>query len=216
MLTDKNGLLPKELEIEFGDKVKEVFGDDLVFAFAYDSSAKDERTEGQSFDAFVCVKSKNYAQGTAFCEWVEGARRRYNLTTQSPYPCEVVKQDALDNLVNTASEVKLSPNAVNSADAYDRATWIQIFTDKKTAITGDEKAVRYYSASFEAYPELWKSSALESISRPERYQDKSPGYFLKKCFFFEMRPAALLAVNAGLSAFKPAVSRNLVLACTGK
>gem|GEM_PF-6130228 len=182
------GAIGKEFTREFQGAVRAIFGQNLVFAFIFGSFAKGYGNEENDVDTFICVQKCSDVQNKMYIQWIYEAHMRFGYSIDKLYPCEIVEEWRLNQLVNEAPAISLSTNTPNDSDTYDSVAWVHIMADKKCCVLGDTNKVRFFELSFTPYPELWKALALEHIDNPIEHADKPPLFFLKRFFVFEERP----------------------------
>ena len=156
---------------EFQEIAKQVFGNNLVFAFVFGSAAKGKLlikgTETDDLDTFICLKMSDNNSSQDYLKRISSLHHKYNLKIDEKFPAEIVTLDTLDKAINAADSVIISADKLVSGLIFDHIFWIHALTDKKAGFIGDGKVVSQMIKKGRPYIARWSAEILDQLRRKE-------------------------------------------------
>lgn len=173
----------KDIELlvqqEFVVGVKEVFNDNLTFAFICGGFAKGYWDKNHDIDMFICVDSPiDQYWAKKYLKWHLDLHKKYGFPADEDYPGEIVVKDQLANSLKKLPKLKLQLR-VDDLSVKEAIIWADMLVGEKAALIGNNlEYYRQLESEYCMYPEKWKKEVLALISDKEKEEWEDKSYLL--------------------------------------
>lgn len=137
--------MQKIIETEFQKTVAKIFGDKLVFAFIFGSSATGRARRYSDIDSFICTSETNTEHVEQYLDWSFKMHEMFGRIPDFMYPAEIVTYSRLQKALESLTTVELSSDR-NDSNKYDAVLWGHVLAQKWRGVVGIENI-----------PEVWKN-----------------------------------------------------------
>lgn len=152
-LRRKSSWEQQAVETQFGEVVRNVFGNQLVFAYIFGSFAAGRDKRYSDIDTLVCVHKSQKDQAAKYLEWLFHIHEMFGRIPDFKYPAEIVSFAELQTAVGQLATMKLSATS-NEATKYDAMVWCHSLSQPWIGVINEENI-----------PAQWKTLFLSQSSR---------------------------------------------------
>ncbi|WP_339048369.1 aldehyde dehydrogenase family protein [Candidatus Mesenet endosymbiont of Phosphuga atrata] len=162
-----------KIEYEFKQQVKNIFANNIEFAFIFGSIAKRTfRRKESDIDTFICLKEADVVNTINFTKWLVAFQYSLNLKPDLKYPCEIMTHKVLQSAVENLKKVKISLSH-SSPIIYDKILWACIlpsFYRKQAFVGGKEggEKLSNLAKKCRSYPEKWGKEFIRLFDKSEK------------------------------------------------
>lgn len=166
----------KEILAEVEEKLKAIFGENMLFGFVCGGFSKGYADENHDVDIFVCLKNEQTKETEdEYLKWYFDLHKRYKVKPDYDYPGLIITHNKLIETLNILKTLKLT---LKIDDVWTKRAiiWADMITSETAAETGSNLDLFYeLKSEYKDYPEKWKNEVLALISEKERekWKDKS-------------------------------------------
>ncbi|WP_339045623.1 aldehyde dehydrogenase family protein [Candidatus Mesenet endosymbiont of Agriotes lineatus] len=173
-----------KIEYEFKQQVKNIFANNIEFAFVFGSIAKRTfRRKESDIDTFICLKEDDKVKTATFIEWIVQFQYSLDLKSDLKYPSEITTHESLESAVENLKEIKISFSYSNEGyKTYDKIFWACVlpsFHKKRAFIGGEEggKKLSSLAKKCQSYPKKWGEEFMQLLDKGEEIPIS-----LQKCY----------------------------------
>jgi len=152
----------RELLGVFKKDIKEIFKNNLIFAFLCGSVAKNEFSKKSDVDIFVCLRKQDIMVLKKFNIWYRQINKNYNFLYDKQYPGEIVSLNNLNLKLKSISLVTPQFN-VKKNNIYDGIVWSGMLSGKYIAFVGDKIEFLKKRKVAKKIVKLWKEKLLKNL-----------------------------------------------------
>lgn len=163
---------------EFTEKVKEVFADDLEFAFLCGSYVREGLRPEQDIDMFLCVKNRDKVKEKIFLDWYFYLHKKYKCIPDKKYKYEITTELNLLKSINVV-QGETPDTQIKKKIVFDGIVWMCMLISKKKGFIGNSKKCKKLQEKALKLANNWKNIIKKNISNLE------PDHFLTKVIKYE-------------------------------
>ncbi|XGA08819.1 MAG: aldehyde dehydrogenase family protein [Wolbachia endosymbiont of Xenopsylla cheopis] len=162
-----------KIEYEFKQQVKNIFANNIEFAFIFGSIAKRTfRRKESDIDTFICLKEDDKIKAATFAKWIVQFQYSLDLKPDLKYPCEIMTHKVLQSAVENLKKVKIFLSHSNPI-IYDKILWACIlpsFYRKQAFVGGKEggEKLSNLAKKCRSYPEKWGKEFIRLFDKSEK------------------------------------------------
>ncbi|GHM58500.1 MAG: hypothetical protein sL5_06390 [Candidatus Mesenet longicola] len=164
-----------KIEYEFKQQVKNIFANNIEFAFIFGSIAKRTFKRKESdIDTFICLKEDDKVKMATFAKWIVQFQYSLDLKPDLKYPSEITTHESLESAVDNLKEIKISFSySSKNSRIYDKIFWACVLPSfhKKRAFIGSEDGGRKLSdlaKKCKSYPKKWGEEFIQLLDKSEK------------------------------------------------
>ena len=155
----------EKISDEFKQKTKEIFQENLVFAFIFGGIAKGYAKDvSHDIDMFICLSDRNNEQESKFRAFYFAIHNKFNLTPDYTDPGEVVSLSELKNSLFLLENMKISP-VMKAYKEYEAIVWGDVFAGKIISPVGNIKLLESIQQQCATYPDKWRANILTQMDQ---------------------------------------------------
>lgn len=175
-------IIQQEFVPVFQEKMKDIFGTNLIFAFICGGFSKGYANENHDIDTFICLQKHSDKQVEKYIEWYFNVHKYYNLPADYTDPGEVVEFDYLLSSLEILKNFEFNTLEVKDYKLYESIVWGDMLSDKIIGMTGDLDTLGKLQKQCFGYPEVWKKQVLNLIPKEDAsfWIDKAPQLLMEK------------------------------------
>lgn len=146
----------------FTKAVREIFRDQLVFAYIFGGFASKKSKSFADIDTLICVKERIPQQVNEYLTWLFQTHEVFGKIPDFKYPSEIVEFNELKVGIEQLHILKLSA-INNSASAYDAMVWGHSLSQRKIGIINEKSIPEDWRGCFPEQSKRILSSFLDSL-----------------------------------------------------
>lgn len=162
----------------FQRRVKEIFGNDLIFAFISGSFAKFKLRKKSDIDMFICVRKRNNIRNKNFIKWYLKIHKDHGLRPDRKFFAEIVVIKELDMALKYIK--KFRPIfLIQERKLYDAFIWIGMIAASKIGFIGQKEFFINREKEAKKIIRTWHKNLAGNL------KNSSPDEFLKYVVRYE-------------------------------
>lgn len=152
----------------FKNIIKEIFKDELIFAFICGGVAKNRANKNSDIDIFICVKNKEKRNmRSEFLKFYKQLHKVNCLKCDNLFPGEIMGLDNLDRKIKLVKKVKPTLTIKNKK-IYDGIVWAGMLSGNHINFIGDKKEFLKRKHIANKIIDKWKKELLIILSKMKK------------------------------------------------